>query len=410
MKYFQQFAAKFTAIPAPKLSILFKPAKLTSLCVTVLSVLIPISAEQLVLDVDYIKEKQPVIATLSNLVKPASDSGFMGSTLGVNDSNTTGKFLNQKIVLNKVDISTPQTIISTLEQQFSQGSRFFVVELSRASLKLAREWASDKPVILFNINLQDDFFRQQQCSSNTLHTIASYAMKNDALAQWLLKRRFNDVLVVTGQREEDKQLTGSFKRAAKRYGIKLIKEKTWDFDSDLRRSAGAEMPLFTQTRKDYDVVFVADKHKDFAQYLPFNTYLPRPVIGSAGLEALGWHRNIEQWGATQLQNRFIKLANRAMNEVDFSGYLAIRTLASALTKTNSADPAKLLGHIKSDQFELAAYLGRKLSYRPWSQQLRMPIALVQPNALISQSPQAGMLHPVTELDTLGFDHKESTCQ
>ena len=39
----------------------------------------------------------------------------------------------------------------------------------------------------------------------------------------------------------------------------------------------------------------------------------------------------------------------------------------------------------------------------------MPIALVQPHGLVSQSPQAGILHPITELDTLGFDQQESHC-
>ena len=69
----------------------------------------------------------------------------------------------------------------------------------------------------------------------------------------------------------------------------------------------------------------------------------------------------------------------------------------------------LIKHLKSADFELAAYKGRKLSFRSWNGQLRMPMALVHPQGVVSQSPQVGFLHPKTDLDTLGFDQQESQC-
>ena len=63
----------------------------------------------------------------------------------------------------------------------------------------------------------------------------------------------------------------------------------------------------------------------------------------------------------------------------------------------------------SNDFELAAFKGRKLSFRPWNGQLRQPIPLVHPKGLTSLSPQEGYLHPSTDLDTLGFDKPESRC-
>lgn len=98
-----------------------------------------------------------------------------------------------------------------------------------------------------------------------------------------------------------------------------------------------------------------------------------------------------------------------MNEIDFNGYLAVRSVAQAVHKTKSASIETLSTYIRSADFKLAAYKGRKLSFRSWNGQLRMPMALVQPHGLVSQSPQAGILHPKTELDTLGFDQQESRC-
>ncbi|MGH1461770.1 MAG: branched-chain amino acid ABC transporter substrate-binding protein, partial [Neptuniibacter sp.] len=65
--------------------------------------------------------------------------------------------------------------------------------------------------------------------------------------------------------------------------------------------------------------------------------------------------------------------------------------------------------IRSDNFELAGFKGRKLDYREWSGQLRQPIPVVHPRSLVSQSPQEGFLHPTNELDTLGFDKREVKC-
>jgi len=361
------------------------------------------------IDVTYLKLHKPHAPALSNIIKMASDSGYQGAKLAINDSNTTGKFLQQHFSLNSFEFTQQQELLTRLQTEFKNGKAIFILDVPLAVLSEINVWAQNKHILLFNISEFSNALRNSQCLNTILHTAPSYAMKSDALAQWLLYRRLNKVLLIRGEKPADIALANSFKRSAKRYGLKIIEEKTWSFNTDLRRSAQQEIPLFTQTSKAYDVVYVADETKDFAEYIPFNTYLPRPVVGSAGLEALSWHKVIEQWGAAQLQTRFNKLTTRYMNEIDFNGYLAVRSIAQAVHKTNSAAVEKIVTYIKSADFKLAAYKGRKLSFRSWNGQLRMPVALIQPHGLVSQSPQAGILHPVTELDTLGFDKQESLC-
>ena len=158
------------------------------------------------------------------------------------------------------------------------------------------------------------------------------------------------------------------------------------------------------------LVVVADERGDFGEYVPFNTWLPRPVVGTQGLSPVGWHRVVEQWGAAQLQSRFQDLASRWMTSTDYASWAAVRSIAEGVTRTGSNDATKLRNYIRSDQFQLAGFKGRKLSYRSWNGQLRQPIALIHPRALVSQSPQQGFLHPVNELDTLGFDKPEVHCE
>ena len=361
------------------------------------------------IDITYLKLRKQQAPALSNILKMASDSGYQGARLAIEDSNTTGKFLQQHFALSSFEFTKPQNLLNHLKEEFSRGKTIFILNVSSTVLNEINVWANNKNILLFNISEFSNEIRDSQCLNTILHTAPSNAMKSDALAQWLLYRRLSKVLLIRGEKPADIALAKSFKRSAKRYGLKIISEKTWSFNTDLRRSAQQEVPLFTQTSKEYDVVYVADHTKDFAEYIPFNTYLPRPVVGSAGLEALSWHKVIEQWGAAQLQTRFTKLTHRYMNEIDFNGYLAVRSVAQAVHKINLASVKELTAYIKSADFKLAAYKGRKLSFRSWNGQLRMPIALIQPHGLVSQSPQAGILHPITELDTLGFDQKESLC-
>jgi len=372
------------------------------------SLALPVHAnENLDVNISFLKQEVDHGPVLSNILPKPEDSGVMGAELGIKDSNTTGRFLKQKYNLTTVSSDSPEELIKSATEQYAQGIRFFVTDTSANTVKQLSAQLPDDTLI-FNAGSGSDALRSKNCLPNVLHTLPSRAMLNDALAQWLKYKRLTDVLVITGTTDDDKAYTAAFKRAAKRFGLKIVAEKQWSFDSDLRRTAQKEMPLFTQT-KEYDVVFVADERGDFGEYILYNTWYPRPVVGTQGLSPVAWHRVVEQWGAAQLQSRFDKLTGRWMTDEDYASWAAIRTIAEAVTRTSKADYATVNTFIRSDEFELAGFKGRKLDYREWNGQLRQPIPLVHPRSLVSQSPQAGFLHPTNELDTLGFDKREVKC-
>jgi ABC transporter substrate binding protein (PQQ-dependent alcohol dehydrogenase system) len=170
------------------------------------------------------------------------------------------------------------------------------------------------------------------------------------------------------------------------------------------------MPVLTQSAPDYDVLVAADESDVFAGYLPYRTWDPRPVAGSAGLVPTTWDPAFDQWGAIQLQSRFGRLFHRFMSPLDMQAWTAVRIVGEAATRANTADPAKLLAYIKSPDFSLAAFKGQKLSLRDWNLQLRQPILLFDGRNTVSVSPQEGFLHPTSELDTLGADRPETKCK
>ncbi len=345
---------------------------------------------------------------LSNLIPEPEDRGFSGARLGLKDNNTTGRFLKQHYTLISELAETPEQVSQIAQQWLDDGLRLLVTDLPKKELIALSQMAKPYGAVVFNAGSYADELRTRECLANTLHTLPSRAMLTDALGQWSNARRLHRWLLIQGSQPEDLAYAEALKRSAKRFGLKIIEEKTWSFDTDLRRTAQRELPLFTQT-DEYDLVVVADERGDFGEYVMYNTWYPRPVAGTQGLTPVAWHRVVEQWGAAQLQSRFEDQYQRWMNSKDYAAWVAIRTIGEAVTQTKSDDAEILFNFINSDKFQLAAFKGRKLNYRSWSGQLRQPIPLVQPRSLVSQPPLEGFLHPVTDLDTLGFDQPESSC-
>jgi ABC transporter substrate binding protein (PQQ-dependent alcohol dehydrogenase system) len=169
------------------------------------------------------------------------------------------------------------------------------------------------------------------------------------------------------------------------------------------------MPVFTQNAPEHDVVVVADEADVFGEYLPYQTWDPRPVVGSAGLVPTAWSPVNEQWGGTQIKDRFRRLAGRDLTPRDYNAWVAVRSYGEAVTRTQSGDPAKLRDYMLGPKFQLGGFKGDPLSFRPWNQQLRQPVLVVTPRMLVTVSPQVEFLHRRNRLDTLGFDQPESRC-
>jgi ABC transporter substrate binding protein (PQQ-dependent alcohol dehydrogenase system) len=263
--------------------------------------------------------------------------------------------------------------------------------------------------MIFNAAAQDDALRSDQCRANLFHTIPSHAMRADAMMQFFVARRWDDLVMIAGTHPEDVAWAAALERSATKFGLEIRARKDWAFDADMRRNASQEVPLFTQDFGEYDVLIVADETDDFARYIAYNTWLPRPIAGSEGLRPRTWAPVVEQWGAVQLQSRFEDQSARDMRPRDYAAWAAVRAIGEAVTRTNQGDADTLRAFMLSDDFELAGFRGRPLTWRDWNGQLRQTVPLVTERALVANAPLPGFLHQHNELDTLGIDRPESAC-
>lgn len=357
----------------------------------------------------YLRIDVPAPPTLSNLDPLPANSGLAGAELGLRDNQTTGKFLGQTYHLTEAVVAPTEDPLAVARTMLAT-SPYLILDAPAEVLLAIADLPEARGALLFNASASDVALRDAECRANVLHSLPSVAMRTDALAQVLVQKRWTDLVMITGNYPEDIAYAEAMRRSLKKFGLKLSDEKVWDADADMRRTASQEIPLFTQSFGDYDALIMADELHDFGRYVLYNTWAARPVVGSEGLTATTWSPVIEQWGAAQLQSRFRDLHGRAMTGTDYAAWAAMRTLGEAVTRTNASDPETLRAYILSDAFELAGFKGRPLTYRPWNGQLRQPIAIAHPRALVAQAPLDGFLHQSNELDSLGLDRPESNCE
>ena len=373
--------------------------------------------DQLEVAITYVTRTEDKLPPLS-LLEPRElpDEGLAGASLGIADNQTTGQFLGHKYTLNEVILPEDGDLAGTVQDLLDAGARLFVADLGAEDLLALADLPAAADALIFNARAQDDELRTDDCRANVFHVMPSYAMKADALAQYLIWKRWSRWLLIHGERPADLKLADAIRRAATKFNGKLVEEREYGYDPTARRTdtghvqVQRQMPLLTQQAPDYDVLIAADESDVFAEYLPYHTWDPRPVAGSAGVVPTAWHRAFEAWGGTQMQSRFERHAGRWMRERDYTAWLAVRSIGEAVTRTGKSDSVAIRDHLRSDQFQIAAFKGEGLSFRSWNQQMRQPILLAAPRMLVSVSPQEGFLHQRTPLDSLGFDEPETNCQ
>lgn len=352
-----------------------------------------------------------------SLVDPiVTDYGIQGARIGLDENNMTGRLIGQEHKLIEAIIPEAEDVTVKARELLASGRKLIIADLESADLLKLADLPEAADAVILDVRTVDDSTRQEQCRSNVFHIRPSWAMKADALGQYLSWKKWRRWLLIVGKRPRDLGYAAAVRRAAARFGGKIVEERSYTFEAGSRRTdtghqqIQTQMPLLTLNAPEHDVIFVADEEETFGEYVLFRSQDPRPVVGTHGLIATAWHRSFEEYAATQMQNRFERKAQRVMHERDYAGWIAARIFGEAVTRLNKTSAGDVRRYLLSEKFEIAGFKGEGLTFREWDLQLRQPILIAGPRALVSISPQEGFLHQRTPVDTLGFDRPETKCR
>ena len=374
-----------------------------------------LAAQTAEIKLGYLRNAEPKTA-ISLVDVPAQNDGVAGGQLAIEDNNTTGRFLKQRFSLEEVKLADGDDPAAVTLALADRGIAFVIADLAPDALLKAADAGRSRDVVLLNAGATDDRLREEDCRANVIHTAPTRSMLADGLAQYLAWKNWRRWFLIVGSHAEDKRYADALRRAATRFGARIVHERIFEDTGGGRRTDSGvvqvqqQMPVLTQQAPTYDILVAADESDVFAAYLPYRTWDPRPVAGSAGLVPTSWDASFDQWGALQLQNRFVRQFSRRMTARDMQAWTAARMIGESAARTRSADPKAIFDNIKGPDFNLAAFKGQRLTLRDWNLQLRQPILLADARTIVSVSPQEGFLHQVSALDTLGYDRPESKCK
>lgn len=354
-------------------------------------------------------------------VEPA-DAGIAGAKMANDENNAGGQFTGEFYSLDVSTVASPEQAVEALQKLLETNHHFIIVDASAETLVKLSDWAKDKDILLFNIRATDVSLRQENCRANVMHVVPDRYMLADALAQYLVTKKWTNWLLVHGSTPDDLAYADAIKRAAGRFGANIVDVREYKDISGGRRDDIGTIPPGKQASANaafaadtgYQIIVVADEGQQFGPFMPYRGGGDaRPVAGTTGLTATTWSPGHEKWGATQANNHFEKDFKRVMLPIDYQAYVAARTIGEAVTRNDDADFATIAAFIHGPELQLAPFKGIKQQYRPWDGQFRQPILIATDKVPVSISPQHGFphaSHPEIEVDTLGIDQPESQCK
>jgi len=353
---------------------------------------------------------------LSLLETRLDDEGVAGIRLSTRANNQTGAMVGHRFELVEHRAEDDVTFARLLDGLAALPPTFLVADLKRSDLVALADRLAGTQTTILNVRAEDDALRNTECRANVFHVAPSRAMQADGLAQYLVWKKWRRWLLVKGKTEEDELYAAAVRRAASRFGGRIVDERAYRLETGSKRvetghqQIQTQMPMLTRGAPEHDVIVVADEMHSFGLYLPYRTASPRPVVGTYGLVPSAWHRSYEQYGGMALQGAFETFAGRDMTERDYLAWLAAKLVAHLVMREDVSSRERVVAALRSPELKLAGYKGRPLSFRSWNQQLRQPIILSSARALVSVAPLEGFLHPEHVTDTLGYDAPDSDCR
>jgi ABC transporter substrate binding protein (PQQ-dependent alcohol dehydrogenase system) len=349
------------------------------------------------------------IRASDRIILKAPEHPFTGAEVGIDEAAPLVRLLNTDFTLDRVTVKSAADVAPAVLQAADAGTHFFLIDAPADAYRPLAAAARGRDLLLFNVSEPDDALRRDLCAAEFVHVYPSRAQLMDALVQYVVSRKWTNLLELQGPSPDDAAITTAFEHSAQKFGAHIVAQRKFKPGTDPRDREQNDPALLSAINRDFDVAFVADSDFDFARTVPYHLARPRPVMGSIDLEPAAWHWAWDHNGAPQVNSRFEKRSGgRRMAGADWAAWVAVKMIVQSVLHTRSADFSTQRGFILgAGSFD--GDKGLAVSVRAWDHQVRQAVLLAAPYGVVASAPIEGFLHQTNELDTLGDDQPESAC-
>ncbi|MGH6793025.1 MAG: ABC transporter substrate-binding protein, partial [Methyloceanibacter sp.] len=148
--------------------------------------------------IGYLREVVEKPQPASRLDVEPKDAGIAGAQMAIEENNAGGRLLGDNYSLDVVTAESPEEALEAAQKLLDSGYNYIVADASAETLVKLADWAKGKDVLFFNIRATDVSLRQENCRANVMHVVPDRFMLADALAQYLITKKWTDWLLVHG--------------------------------------------------------------------------------------------------------------------------------------------------------------------------------------------------------------------
>ena len=108
----------------------------------------------------------------------------------IKEANQAGAFVGHTFELVEAIVPADGDIVAKAKEVLKNGDAFIIADLEPADLLAVADLPEAKNSIIMNIRSSATALRQEDCRQNVFHIIPDWAMRADALAQYLIWKKW----------------------------------------------------------------------------------------------------------------------------------------------------------------------------------------------------------------------------
>src|SRR5262245_35468085 len=139
------------------------------------------------------------IRAYERLVLKAREHPFAGAQVAITEAQALTRVLKIDFALERITVKSAEAVVpAVLQARQERDIHFFVVDAPADTFRPLADAVRGRDLLLFNATAPDNWLRRELCSREVVHTLPSLAMNMDAIVQYLVSRKWRDVLLLHG--------------------------------------------------------------------------------------------------------------------------------------------------------------------------------------------------------------------
>jgi len=176
-------------------------------------------------------ERKAFFRTLSRPFGPP----YAGAEVALREARFVGQALGVSFDLVRACGADAPALVAELDKLHAEGVRYFLIDAPGKVVAEVAAATRGRALLLFNVSAPDDALRQAQCQAHLYHTLPNHGMQTDAIAQFLVFKKWRNVLLLQGPLDDDKLIGAAFENSARRLGLKIVAKKDFVLSNDPRQ-------------------------------------------------------------------------------------------------------------------------------------------------------------------------------